>query len=303
MTENLFLSGSNFQSGFTAGTFQIPNEVSPGIAVGIGTPYVIRYPKPSNDFLVINELNVVPNTQNFLSLLQIDGTFFEITNTEKMYKFDFSRVINVKMPTQSVETDVNIYVSYYDCYGKQGIRKVTLSTTSDDYTPIVACLGIASIYVETTEATEIGLVFGLTNIFELPFTDLGLQSQMLYFSGFTQQEENVANIPWMCTLNEAEPYAFQWDCNYGVANRPDIPITLTDGKPRPWLEILDKKQPFDETIQNFSFVIQQAVYGLGNGTQFNNLIDGFPSVAANTYDGRYVFGPHNYTEGFQPWKG
>lgn len=308
MSENLFLSGSNFQSGFTAGTFQIPNEVAPGIPVGIGTPYVIRGPKPSSTFLTVNDLNVIPNTKNFLDLLQIDGTFFEITSTEKMYKFDYSRVVGVKLVSQTVSTDVNVYFSYYDQYGKKGIRKVTPTTEEDNFEPIVACLGIASIYVETTEATEVSLEFNLSNIFELPFTDLGLKSQMLYFSGFRYKDVPAINIPWMVTSNEAELYAFTWDCNYGEANRPDIPITLTTGRPRPWVLILNKLDLFDDSIADYSFVFQQAVYGLGNGTQFNNLIGGvpieaLPSVAANTYDGRYVFGPHNYTEGFEPWKG
>lgn len=305
MSETLFLSGSNFQAGFTAGTFQIPSFISPGIPVGLAIPYLIRRPRTTDVFGSFDNITLTPNVKYFLNTTDFSttyGTIVDIDNYNKMYKFDYSRVVGVRLSALSVATDVSVYISYYDCYGKIGVRKVVLSATSADFTNTIACLGIASIYLEASVQTEVSIRLIMQNIFELPITDNGMLSQLLYVSGANLLDDPEINRPWIATFNDAEPYGFQWDGNYSPANRITVPITLTSGKPRPWFEILNAGETFDDTIQRHSFVFQQNVYGLGNATQFNNPDPSYPKIDANTYDGRYVFGQHNYTEGFEPWK-
>ena len=304
MTNNYFLNGSNFRTGFTAGQIQIPGEVAPGVPVGLPNPYTIKNPKNAKVVRTTLPLDLTPNTQTFLPISSFDPTMGEIVPVDSlnsMYMLDFGRVVEVRLTDLSVpDTNVNIYFSYIDIYGKEGINLTTLNNVGSVENPIVACLGICSIYLTSDAPVTATLEFKVSNTFELPITDYGINSQLLSVSANNNDDFNGL---WMRTAigSDSEPYKYQWDGAYSNAQPTTQESTLEDANPRPWFRIQNNGAEFDATIENYTFTFLQNVYGLGSGTQFVNLE--LPQIDSSTTLPENIFGPKNYTKGFVTWKG
>jgi hypothetical protein len=298
-TTNLY--GSNFRTGFTAGRIQIPTETSPGVPVGLPNAYTIFAPKYRQDIYQINEVTL-SSEPYYLPISQFStaaGTFEQVDSNNRMYKFDYSRMLGVSLRSMSVSTNVNVFISYFDIYGKEGFFQLVLDEESEAYISSICCLGISSMYLTADATTEVEMVFGMENQFELPYTDNGVFSQLLLVSGNRTTAGLAENSLWIATINDSEPYGFSWDGNYLLALTD--PPTLTLSRVRPNFEILKGGEFFGESISNYVFSFQQNVYGLGNGTQWTS--ENYPQIGTQTLESKYVFGQPNYTKGFLSWRG
>ena len=304
---NLFLNGSNFKTGFSAGRVQIPTESSSGVPVGLPIPYVIKSPLIKQDIYTTETLKFnTPGIKVFLPLTQFTaGKVVDVDSTNKMLMFDYARVVSAKINSISETANINIYASYYDMYGNIGFNLTTLNSAGPS-TPLIPVLGLASIYLTCDSESEIDvdLTFTLEDIFELPITDNGVKSQLLLFTRleFGDGENQLGII----TSNDLEPYQFQWDGNYTLA--ATTPSVLLDSQPRPWFQPTNQGLPYGAELRNYTFAFQQNVFGLGFGTQFNIDVDvpdeeKLPDIPSQTLETKYVFGVANYTEGFTPWQG
>ena len=302
MINSPILQGSNFRTGFTAGMIQIPGETAPGVPVGLPIPYTVKFPKPAGTLYTTASLSLTPDTQTFLtisSFTNTKGTIVPVDSINQMYMLDYARVVSARLTALSTpDTNVNVFVSYIDMYGKEGINQTVLDNVDTDYNPLIALLGICSIYITSDAPVTATLEFRLENNFELPVTDYGINSQLLMVSA--NDQENFNGL-WMCTANDTSPYLYQWDGSYTNAQATETKCSLLFAKPRPWFEIGNNGNSFDATIEDYTFTFVQNVYGLGSGTQFLN--PALPTVGAYTTLTEEVFGPQNFTEGFVSWRG
>lgn len=304
MINSNFLNGSNFRTGFTAGQVQIPGEVAPGVPVGLPIPYTIKYPLNKGVLYRTASLELTPDTQTFLPINSFDldfGTIVPVDAINTMYMLDYARVVAARITaTSDPGTEVNIYVSYIDMYGKEGFNLTTLDDVDIEFNPLVSLLGICSIYLTSEAPVTVTIEFETTNTFELPITDYALNSQLLIVSANNNDDFNGL---WMSTATDWDtaPYRYQWDGVYTNSLPTDTPSTLINAKPRPWFEIKNNGEEFGEDIVNYTFTFIQNVYGLGSGTQFIN--PDLPQIDSSTTLPEHVFGAKNYTEGFVTWKG
>lgn len=298
-TTNLY--GSNFRTGFTAGRIQIPTEISPGVPVGLPNAFTIRQPIYRQSIYQVTNVSLTTDPY-FLPISQFStaaGTFVQIDSNNRMYKFDYSRMLGVSLRSMTVSTNVNVFISYFDIYGNPGFFKLVLDTAAETFLSTICCLGISSIYITSDVATEVVMEFEMQNTFELPYTDNGVLSQLLLVSGNRTTAGLAANSLWVATWTDAEPYGFSWDGIYYTASID--PPTLTFSQVRPRFEFLLIGEPFGESISDYVFSLQQNVYGLGNGTQFTH--PDYPNIGTQTLEGKFIFGHPNYTKGFTSWKG
>lgn len=298
-TTNLY--GSNFRTGFTAGRMQIPTEISPGVPVGLPISYTIRQPNYRQRIHQVSNVSLTTDPY-FVPISKFSptvGTIMQVDTNNRMYKFDYSRLLAVSLRSSTVSTNVNVFISYFDMYGNKGFYKIVLDTPSESFLPTICCLGISSIYITSDAPTEVFMEFEMQDTFELPYTDNGLQSQLLLVSGNKLDENHTFNALWVSTTTDTESFAFSWDGNYipALTTPPTEEVSLV----RPRFEILNGGEPMGEEISNFVFSFQQNVYGLGNGTQFNN--PSYPNIGTQTLEGKYIFGQPNYSKGFVSWKG
>jgi hypothetical protein len=298
----LFLNGSNFRTGFTAGSVQIPGEVAPGVPVGLSIPYTITLPKAEKVVYTTESLSLTPDTKTFLPISSFDltmGTIVPVDSTNTMYLLDYARFLEARITAASAPgTNINIYVSYISMYGQQGFNLTTLSTITSAFNPLQALLGICSIYLTSDAPVTATLEFNVNNCFELPITDYGLKSQLLRVDA---NNFNDLNGLWISTDNDTSPYRYTWDGDYSVASSPINPCTLQVANPRPTFKILNNGEPFGSDIDGYSFTFIQNVYGLGSGTQFINPT--LPQVDSTTTLSQNVFGSLIFSEGFEPWRG
>lgn len=302
MINSPILNGSNFRTGFTAGMIQIPGETAPGVPVGLPIPYTVKFPLPAGTLRTTASLSLTPDAQTFLKLSSFStvyGTIVPVDSLNQMYMLDYARVVSARITALSTpDTNVNIFASYIDIHGKEGFNQTVLNNVDTEYNPLIAALGLCSIYLTSDAPVTATLEFRLENTFELPVTDYGINSQLLMVSG-----NNLDNFNglWMVTANDSPPYLYAWDGVYTNAQATNVPCTITAARPRPWFEIYGEGVPFGDTIEDHTFTFVQNVYGLGSGTQFLN--PALPTVGVYTTLTEEVFGPQNFTEGFEPWRG
>lgn len=302
MINSPILYGSNFRTGFTAGMIQIPGETAPGVPVGLPIPYTIKFPKQAGTLYTTASLSLSPEAPFYLTLSSFSttyGTIVPVDSINQMYMLDYARVVSARITALSTpDTNVNIFASYIDIHGKEGFNQTVLNNVDTEYNPLIAALGLCSIYLTSEAPVTATLEFRIENTFELPVTDYGINSQLLMVSA--NNEDNFNGL-WLSTANDTEPYLYQWDGIYSNAQATDVPCTIIAARPRPWFEILGNGAPFGAAIEDHTFTFVQNVYGLGSGTQFLN--PGLPTVGAYTTLTEEVFGPQNFTEGFVPWRG
>jgi len=272
--------------------------------VGLPIPYTIKYPNDKGLLYTAISKDLTPDTQTFLPINSFDsslGTIVPVDSINTMYMLDYARVVAARITaTSDPGTEVNIYVSYIDMYGKEGFNLTTLDDVDIEFNPLVSLFGICSIYLTSEAPVTVTIEFETTNTFELPITDYGLNSQLLKVSANNNDDFNGL---WMCTATDWDtaPYRYQWDGVYTNAQATDQESTILNAKPRPWFEIQNNGEDFGEDIVNYTFTFNQNVYGLGSGTQFVDL--DLPQIDSSTTLPENIFGPKNYTEGFVTWKG
>jgi hypothetical protein len=298
----LFLNGSNFRTGFTAGSVQIPGEVAPGVPVGLSIPYTINQPKPEKVVYTTESLSLSLDTPTFLPISSFDltmGTIVPVDSTNTMYMLDYARFLEARITaTSDPGTNIYICVSYISMYGQQGFKVIRLDNVTSTFNPLQSLFGICSIFLVADTPLTATLEFNINNCFELPITDYGLKSQLLMVTAYNYNDFNGL---WISTDNDAAPYRYTWDGDYSVASDPMVPCTGTVANPRPTFKILNNGEPFGSDIDSYSFTFIQNVYGLGSGTQFINPT--LPQIGSSTTLSQNVFGSLIFSEGFQPWRG
>lgn len=290
--------GANFPSGLTSGSFFLPNKNGPGVPIGTATPYRI---KPKNATVLFSEeVDATPDKQ-FITLLEYQSeyaTVQTISSSVSALCLDYSRLFTISLNgfTPGPDVSVTIGVSYIDMYLQIGYYEINLASDVVS-APLLCIKGFVSIsYVCTNEQT-FTLSFETTTQFELPFNDLGLESQLLGVWK-TNISEKVQS-PHIWTTNDSDPYVFGWAGLYYPALQ--TPPTATQSATRPSFTILSAPGTFFPMDDNYIFVFLQNVYGTGNATTF--IDETMPNVSNQSYEFKNIYGYPNYSIGFTEWVG
>lgn len=279
------IAGSNFQSGVSAGNFFIPGSVNPGVEVGFTHPYFVKPAFNTGTLITVavgtgitqGTLTVPANTLS--QPIEFYPGYFGT-------QFDYPRCLSF-----SLSQDVNLTFYSIDIYGNKSIQQVFPTLVSGNYVGqtrqgINILTGISFSTAATGGFT--GTV-SLTNIFELPYTDMGNIKNLDTI--VVSPVSGGAPAPLIVTNNLNAPYTFQMDINYTPASWNVIP-TITTCTPRPLVELLHQGTVVDVTTNEY--LISQYVYA----TFTNN--SGSVMTKQQALDGTIALGILPFADG---WKG
>jgi len=278
-----YSQGSNFQTGFAAGNFQIPMRNNPGVPVGLVQLYKIF---PAFDATVITAN--VSGTQYIPLAGFTFGTLKYLSENEPYIELDYARCLKVSAGTPA---DFEFEINYLDQYGQPGIY-IGYSDTISGIGLTPAVFGITAIGIKPLSG-NISVTISTTNIYELPYTDNGVPSQLICYT----KNNHLAVI----TSGENSPFNFVWDGKYSVAYT--APPTAYVSQIRPLIEVLDGGEEYTSFPDNICFTFQQNVYGLGNSSEYRNPDLPQVRISVDEEEKYKVYGhaPHNI--GWKGWQG
>lgn len=305
-------------------TVGLNTSLGSSLGAGVGIPmYSIWSPSVMPIMYVLQ--SCPPNSQTTFSLSNIlMGTHsfppakISTFNGSPCVEFDYGRPITIQS-----DGPFTAIVSGYDYYGSKTVVRGDSIATSNIYPQMfTTCRGIkylTNIQIINNSLVSVSVTVGVDNMIELPYNDLGRQSNFLL---------------WTISSNNRPPQAMEkislagiGDCftffqgqsgggfdtleskSYIPASWDKVatPITLTSGNPRPLINVVDNgNELFNEetTTAPIFHVYMQNVFGLGNLPNYKNSQYDYSlsDVYANSTE--TVFGRPNYTDSnWRGWQG
>lgn len=257
------VAGSNFQKGFKAGNFFLPNNLNPGVSVAQVHYYQIANPNPNG---VISTLTGDGVVEQYFALLGVSEDIGEIVQYDSQnlgVKFDYPREIIVECDAQ-FEVTFNLI----DRYMNKSVAVVTgeLGANGNYFASTPVCpLYLNSVLFESAVGTtSFTANLSTGDTFELPYTDYGDQSFLKTVTGsVTPPTTQASGKPWMRTslTNLSAPYVLEWDIEYEPAKWPAQTSTTSSGVSRPLIRFtnLGESIPYG-TGQNYTFTVGQTVF-------------------------------------------
>lgn len=254
------VAGSNFQKGFKAGNFFLPNNLNPGVEVARVHQYQIHNPvAPAN----ISTLTGTGAVSQYFPLKGVSSAIGQIIQYDSLnmgLKLDYPRQIGIT----STEP-FNATFSFMDRYQNKSVVNLASIGSPGAYyidTPLGVDI-LNSVLLETETGTpSFTAVLKTMDWFELPFTDYGNKTFLQSITASIEDDEDNTSIPWLRTslTNLSAPYVLEWDAEYAPATWPSQPSTTTSAFSRPLIRFTDLGQTIDYTAKTYSFTVGQTVF-------------------------------------------
>ena len=303
-------------------TVSLNSSLGSSLGAGVGIPMYSIWSPSSLPIMYANQ-SFPPNSQGTfrLSNLNIGSHNFPpakigLFNGSPCVELDYGRPITIR-----ADGPFTAIVSGYDYYGDKTVVRGDSVITTDIYPSMfTTCRGIkylTNIQIINNSLVSTSPTVGIEDMIELPYNDLGRQSNFLLWSMSSNnlapsamEKKNLAAGDYYSFFYGEPGGAFSTIGHSYLPSSWDLtanPITLTSGNPRPIINIAgNTKVSFNSettTAPIFNVFIQN-VFGLGNLPNYKNSQYDYslPDIYANSAE--TVFGRPNYTDSnWRGWEG
>lgn len=254
--------GSNFQKGFKAGNFFLPNNLNPGVSVARVHQYQIANPLQAGTISTLEGTGAVSLYFPLNGVSEDIGEVVKYDSQNMGVKFDYPRQIQIECDKAFTAT-----FNLIDRYMHKTVVTLEGITFGGNYfcDVTVAPLYLNSVLLTTpTGTTDFTATLSTNNFFELPYTDYDNKSFLQTVTGkISNPSVDTTGYPWMRTSlsNLSAPYLLEWDIEYASADWPTQTTETTSDYSRPFIQFTILGQPIDfSSTTKYTFTIGQTVF-------------------------------------------